>query len=181
MGSIYCEKVLGVKSPRVGLLSIGEEDIKGNELTRAAFRMLNEAPIEFVGNVEGRDIGLGSVDVVVCDGFVGNIVLKVAEGFAQCFACLLKGELRKERWWGRLGMALLARAFARFRKRMDYSEYGGAVLLGVNGVCIITHGSSNARGICCAIEVAQQCIADGVVEHVKAALEQTQRAQLNVS
>lgn len=165
MGSVYAQCLFDLPSPQVGLLSIGEEDTKGNEVTKAAFKLLSEAPINFVGNVEGRDIGLGKVDVVVCDGFVGNILLKVAEGYAQYFVQLMWEELARD-LWSRIAARLLKPAFQRMKKRADYSEYGGALLLGVNGVCIIAHGSSQARAIARAVRVAQQMVKANIVQRV---------------
>lgn len=179
MGSIYAQCELGLASPRVGLLSIGEEEGKGNELTKAAHGMLTESGLNFVGNVEGQDIGVGSVDVVVCDGFVGNIVLKVAEGFAQCFASMLRTELGVG-WRTKAGFWLLQNGFRSFKRRMDYSEYGGAALLGISGVCIIGHGSSNARAISRAIAVAKQCVEAGIVGRLRSALASEARSQQGV-
>jgi glycerol-3-phosphate acyltransferase PlsX len=169
MGSVYAQCLFDLPSPQVGLLSIGEEDTKGNEVTKAAFKLLSDAPINFVGNVEGRDIGLGTVDVVVCDGFVGNILLKVAEGYAQYFVQLMREELTRD-LWSKIAARLLKPAFKRMKKRADYSEYGGALLLGVNGVCIIAHGSSQARAISSAVRVAQQMVKANVVQRVRDSL-----------
>jgi glycerol-3-phosphate acyltransferase PlsX len=145
----------------VGLLSIGEEEGKGNELTREAYRRLKHLPINFLGNVEGRDLYNGMVDVIVADGFVGNVALKVSEGLASLVRYVLKESLRATitRQFG----ALLSRsAFADFKRRLDYSEYGGAPLLGVKGVCIITHGSSNANAIKNSIRVAAEFSERGI-------------------
>jgi glycerol-3-phosphate acyltransferase PlsX len=169
MGSIYAQCLFNLPAPQVGLLSIGEEDTKGNEVTKAAFKLLSEAPINFVGNVEGRDVGLGTVDVVVCDGFVGNILLKVAEGYAQYFVQLMREELTRS-LWSKIAAHLLKPAFQRMKQRADYSEYGGALLLGVNGVCIIAHGSSQARAIASAVRVAQQMVEANVVQRVRDSL-----------
>jgi glycerol-3-phosphate acyltransferase PlsX len=169
MGSVYAQCLFSMTSPKVGLLSVGEEDTKGNEVTKAAFKLLGEAPVNFVGNVEGRDVGLGTVDVVVCDGFVGNILLKVAEGYAQYFVALLREEMTRS-LWSKLGAILLRSAFKRMKKRADYSEYGGALLLGVNGVCIITHGAAKARAITNAVRVTQQMVNANVVERVRESL-----------
>ena len=155
MGEIYFRSIFGTKRPRVGLLSIGEEEGKGNELTREAYRRLKQLPLNFIGNVEGRDLYNGQVDVIVADGFVGNVALKVSEGLANLVRYVLKESLRATitRQFG----ALLSRsAFADFKRRLDYSEYGGAPLLGVKGVCIITHGSSNANAIKNSIRVAAE-------------------------
>jgi glycerol-3-phosphate acyltransferase PlsX len=153
MGEIYCRQMLGIRRPRVGLLSIGEEESKGNELTREAFQLLKQLPLNFVGNVEGRDLYNGKVDVIVADGFVGNVALKTSEGVANLVRYVLKESLRAT-ITRQVGYLLSRSAFADFKKRLDYSEYGGAPLLGVKGACIITHGSSNANAIKNAIRVA---------------------------
>ena len=153
MGEIYCRQMLGIRRPRVGLLSIGEEESKGNELTREAFQLLKQLPLNFVGNVEGRDLYNGKVDVIVADGFVGNVALKTSEGVANLVRYVLKESLRTT-ITRQVGYLLSRSAFADFKKRLDYSEYGGAPLLGVKGACIITHGSSNANAIKNAIRVA---------------------------
>jgi glycerol-3-phosphate acyltransferase PlsX len=170
MGTVYARDVLGRENPVVGLLSIGEESVKGNELTKAAFDLLSRAPLNFHGNVEGRDIGMGTVDVVVCDGFVGNVVLKVAEGYGMAVLRMLRDSLSSSGLLSRLGMALLRSSFRKFRKRVDYAEQGGAPLLGVNGVCVIGHGSSTAHAIRNAILVACQSVEDGVVDHIRESL-----------
>ncbi|HEY7855232.1 MAG TPA: phosphate acyltransferase PlsX [Terriglobales bacterium] len=161
MGEIYYRVILGcdrtdaTPGPRVGLLSIGEEDIKGNELTREAFTLLRQLPINFIGNVEGRDLYNGAVDVIVCDGFVGNVALKISEGLVETVRSLLK-ELLSNSLSSRIGYWLSRHAFAAFKKRLDYSEYGGAPLLGVRGIVIICHGRSNAKAIKNAIRVAAE-------------------------
>ena len=146
MGNMYAKNVLRVHHPRVGLLSIGEEDLKGNSLTRDTLpllRALND--IQFIGNVEGRDLFNGHSDVSVCDGFVGNVALKAIEGTAQLLSASLRQSL-KSTVTSQVGALLSRKAFNEFKKRLDYSEYGGAVLLGVRGACIIGHGSSNETG-----------------------------------
>jgi phosphate acyltransferase len=155
MGEVYCRQILGIRRPRVGLLSIGEEETKGNELTREAFQLLKHLPLNFVGNVEGRDLYSGTVDVIVADGFVGNVALKTSEGVANLVRYVLKESLRTT-ITRQVGYLLSRSAFADFKKRLDYSEYGGAPLLGVKGACIITHGSSNANAIKNAIRVAAE-------------------------
>lgn len=153
MGEIYYRATFGSRKPRVGLLSIGEEEIKGNELTRAVYDRLKKLPVHFVGNVEGGDLFSGKVDVLVCDGFVGNIALKICEGLAMEIVKLLrktfKGSLASQ-----LGYLLSRGALKGMKRTMDYSEYGGAPLLGVRGVCVISHGKSNANAIKNAIRVA---------------------------
>ena len=141
--------------PRVGLLSIGEEEHKGNELTRAATPLLKALPIHFIGNVEGRDIYTGDTDVIVCDGFIGNVALKVSEGLVDMIYKMLRESLEAT-ITRKIGYVLSRTAFQDFKKRVDYSEYGGAPLLGVKGVCIICHGRSNANAIKNAIRVAAE-------------------------
>jgi len=155
MGEIYSRIILGRSKPRVGLLSIGEEDHKGNEITRSAAPLLKSLNLNFIGNVEGRDIYSGTVDVIVCDGFIGNVALKVSEGLVDMFKHLLRESLEAS-MAGKIGYALSRPAFSHFRKRLDYTEYGGAPLLGVRGVCIIAHGRSNANAIKNAIRVAKE-------------------------
>jgi glycerol-3-phosphate acyltransferase PlsX len=155
MGEIYSRSIFGLRRPRVGLLSIGEEEGKGNELTREAFRLLKALPLNFIGNVEGRDLYNGQVDVIVADGFVGNVALKTSEGVATLVRYVLKESLRST-ITRQVGYLLSRSAFADFKKRLDYSEYGGAPLLGVKGLCIIGHGSSNANAIKNAIRVAAE-------------------------
>jgi glycerol-3-phosphate acyltransferase PlsX len=172
MGEIYSRIIFHNSSPRVGLLSIGEEEHKGNDLTRAAFPLLKILPINFIGNVEGRDIFSGIADVVVCDGFVGNVALKVSEGLVEALSKMLRESL-KATVAGKLGGLLARQAFKNFRKRVDYAEYGGAPLLGVKGVCIICHGRSNANAVKNAIRVAAE-FADGRInEKIEAELEMT--------
>ena len=167
MGDIYARQVMGKKSPTVGLLSIGEEESKGNELTREAFKELEEErSLNFTGNVEGREVFSGAADVIVCDGFTGNIALKISESAAEFFTVLLKEELEKG-LVGKLGALLTRGAFRRFKKRVDYTEYGGAPLLGVGGMCIIGHGRSTAKAIKNAIRVAAECVENNVIEHIR--------------
>src|SRR5499426_4259129 len=156
MGDIYSRAIFGIRRPRVGLLSIGEEDSKGNELTKEAFKSLKRAPINFIGNVEGRDIFTGDVDVIVCDGFTGNVALKLSEGLYEAFASMLKQELQKT-LSAKVGAIFAQNAFRQFKHRLDYSEYGGAPLLGVKGITIVCHGRSNANAIKNAIRVAHDC------------------------
>jgi glycerol-3-phosphate acyltransferase PlsX len=155
MGEIYFRSMFGTRRPRVGLLSIGEEESKGNELTRDAFQLLKQLPLNFVGNVEGRDLYSGDVDVIVADGFVGNVALKTSEGVANLVRATLK-ETLKTTITRQVGYLLSRSAFSDFKKRLDHTEYGGAPLLGVKGVCFITHGSSNANAIKNAIRVAAE-------------------------
>lgn len=153
MGSVYARVALGIARPRIGLLSIGEEETKGNELTKDAYRLLKSAPVDFIGNVEGREIYGGTADVVVCDGFTGNIVLKTSEGLVDTVDALLRRELAST-LASRVGYVLARRAFGRFRRRVDYSEYGGAVLLGALAPAVVAHGRSSSTAIRNAIALA---------------------------
>ena len=157
MGEIYVRSMFGVRHPRVGLLSIGEEETKGNDLTRESFDLMKQLPIQFIGNVEGRDLYTGVVDVIVADGFVGNVALKTSEGVANLVRTVLKESL-KATITTQVGALLSRSAFADFKKRLDHTEYGGAPLLGVKGVCFITHGSSNANAIKNALRVAGEFV-----------------------
>jgi len=173
MGEIYFRSMFGAKRPRVGLLSIGEEETKGNELTREAFQLLKQLPLNFVGNVEGRDLYNGEVDVIVADGFVGNVALKISEGVAHLVRNTLKESL-KATITRQVGALLSRSAFSDFKKRLDHTEYGGAPLLGIKGVCFITHGSSNANAIKNAIRVAAEFAEkpiDGEIEKALAAVK----------
>ncbi|MDA8233738.1 MAG: phosphate acyltransferase PlsX [Clostridia bacterium] len=173
MGQIYAEKVLGVASPKVALLNIGEEETKGNELSLEAYQLMKNQPgLNFTGNVEGREIPQGAADVVVCDGFVGNVVLKFAEGLAKGLLGMIKEELSQS-LLSKIGGALCLPALTGLKKRMDYAEYGGAPLLGVNGICIISHGSSKAKAIMNAVRVAKECVEQQVVQAIRANIEQT--------
>ena len=154
MGEIYFRSIFKHRA-RVGLLSIGEEESKGNELSRQAYQLLKELPINFVGNVEGRDLYNGHVDVIVCDGFVGNVALKISEGVVELVRHALKESLRST-ITSQVGALLSRQAFKDFKKRLDYSGYGGAPLLGLKGVCIVSHGSSNANAIKNAVRVASE-------------------------
>ncbi len=153
MGDIYSRAIFGIRRPRVGLLSIGEEDSKGNELTKEAFKSLKLAPINFIGNVEGRDIFKGDIDVIICDGFTGNVALKLSEGLIETFTAMLRQELEKT-IAAKVGYIFAEKAFREFKRRLDYSEYGGAPLLGLKGITIVCHGRSNANAIKNAVRVA---------------------------
>jgi phosphate acyltransferase len=171
MGDVYFRTIFADRfptsdHPRVGVLSIGEEESKGNELTREAYKLIKELPLNFVGNVEGRDLFNGQADVLVCDGFVGNVALKISEGMAETVRYLLRQSLQAT-ITRQVGFMLSRQAFVDFKKRLDYSEYGGAPLLGVKGACIISHGSSNANAIKNAIRVASEFATsqmNGVIE-----------------
>ena len=161
MGEIYYRAIFGKPKPTVGLLSIGEEETKGNELTRETFALLKDLPVKFIGNVEGRDLYNGSVDVIVCDGFVGNVALKISEGLVEAVRNMLKESLNST-ITSQVGALLARKAFTNFGRRLDYSEYGGAPLLGIKGVAIVGHGRSNANAIKNAIRVARQFNDSGV-------------------
>ena len=156
MGEIYYRVIFGARRPKVALLSIGEEEMKGNELTREAHNRLKQLPLNFVGNVEGREIFSGAVDVIVCDGFIGNVALKISEGVAQHIASLLKKALQEHHGLARWATCFRAAPISEFRKSIDYSEYGGAPLLGVRGITVIGHGGSNANAIKNAVRVAAE-------------------------
>lgn len=171
MGSVYAQTILGVKKPRMGLLSNGEESSKGNSLvkrTHALFQQTNntDVPFEFIGNVEGRDIFRGDVDVVVCDGFVGNVVLKTSEGVAEMMLQLIRSELGDDLWKRPL-VAPLKPSLRRVRRRIDYAEKGGAPMLGVNGICIIGHGRSDAYAVANACRAAERAIQNDIVEVIR--------------
>ena len=155
MGEIYARSILKIAHPRVGLLSIGEEESKGNDLTREAYPLLKALPLNFIGNVEGRDLYNGRADVIVCDGFIGNVALKVSEGLVETMRFLLRESL-KSTISSQVGALLSRKAFTDFKRRLDYAEYGGAPLLGLKGVCMIGHGSSNSIAIKSAIRGAAQ-------------------------
>ena len=167
-GNLYGKKA-GATGPRVGLLSIGEEEGKGNDLTREAFLLLKQLPLNFVGNVEGRDLFNGKVDVIVADGFVGNVALKISEGVSNLVRTALKESL-KATITRQVGALLSRSAFIDFKKRLDHTEYGGAPLLGVKGACIITHGSSNANAIKNAVRVAAEFSERGINEKIERGL-----------
>jgi glycerol-3-phosphate acyltransferase PlsX len=169
MGDVYFRAMFGKKAPRVGLLSIGEEESKGNDLTREAFQLLKQMRMNFVGNVEGRDLYNGEVDVIVADGFVGNVALKISEGVANLVRTALKESL-KATITRQVGALLSRSAFTDFKKRLDHTEYGGAPLLGVKGVCIITHGSSNANAMKNAVRVAAEFAEHGINQSIERGL-----------
>ena len=166
MGSAYIECVRGVKEPRVGLVNIGAESEKGNALAKAAYPLMEQAPFRFIGNVEGRDITADVADVVVCDGFSGNLILKFMEGVAGTLLGMIKKEIKAD-FRSTLGGLLAKPAFKRVKKTMDYTEVGGAPLLGVQGVVVKAHGSSNAHAIACAIRQAALMKRKGLVEDIE--------------
>jgi phosphate acyltransferase len=170
MGTVYAQYVLGTAQPRVGLINIGEESNKGNELALQTYELLEANPsIPFKGNCEGRDILSGDFDVVVCDGFVGNVVLKFAEAVGGILLQILKEELPRGKR-GKLGVTVLRHNLRRIRERIDHAEHGGALLLGVAGICIIGHGSSDAATVCSAVRLAQEAVENQVLDRIKASL-----------
>ena len=169
MGSLYSSAIVGVKNPRVGLLSIGEEEIKGNDLTKEAFKLLKRSSVNFIGNVEGRDMYTGEADVIVCDGFTGNVALKVSEGLFEFLMRLLKEELTGS-LQTKAGAVLTRPAFRKFKQRLGYDAFGGAPLLGIKGVTIICHGRSNSRAIKNAIAVARDYCQSGINQRIETAL-----------
>jgi glycerol-3-phosphate acyltransferase PlsX len=176
MGTVYARLALGVDQPRVGLLSIGEEATKGNDLTREAHRLLKAGPLNFIGNIEARDVYTGQADVIVCDGFTGNIALKISEGLVDMLEGLLRADLATQAG-GRGHSLAVGRAFGRLRRRMDYSEYGGAPLLGVAGLCIVGHGRSTIKAVTNAVRVAAQLSADGFVDRIEREIAATGEPQ----
>ena len=162
MGSRYARVALGIDTPRVGLLSVGEEASKGNELTREAHRLLKTSAVAFIGNVEARDVYSGRADVIVCDGFTGNVAIKISEGFAE----LIEAEVTST-FTMRVGSLLTRRALRQFHRRVDYSEYGGAPLLGVSGVTIVGHGRSSAKAVRNGVAMAYRFAVERVIERVE--------------
>lgn len=165
MGDAYAKYILGKKEPRIGVLSNGEEEGKGNELTREVHDILSETDLNYIGYVEGRDLNNGEVDVIVCDGFVGNVALKVSEGLWETIHAILKWEAQ-DNIRAKVAYFLMRRAIRRLEKKLDYSEYGGAPLIGINGNCVICHGSSDAKAIMNAIRLAQNLAKYRLNEHV---------------
>mgnify|MGYP001766362039 CR=1 FL=1 len=155
MADAYCKNILNKPNPSVGLLNIGEEEKKGTDFIRESYELLEKSKLNFAGNIEGKDLFTGKCDIIVCDGFVGNVALKVSESAAEALQTFLKRHLLST-FWGKLGLIFMIPSLKRFKKDIDYAEYGGALLLGVNGVVIIGHGRSNARAIKNAIRVAKE-------------------------
>src|SRR5665648_159404 len=166
MGNIYAEKILGIPNPRVGLLNIGSEEGKGNELTQKTYTLLKGAQLNFIGNIEGRDVPYGRADVVVCDGFVGNVLLKTCEGLAGVLFELIKEKITSN-LVRKLGALAVKPGLKEIAQMMDYAEYGGAPLLGVNGISIICHGSSKTKAIFNAIRVARECVNVRLIEQIR--------------
>lgn len=171
MGSIYIQKILKNNNPKIGLLTIGSEEQKGNELTFAAFELLKNSKLNFIGNVEGKDINSGKCDVVVCDGFVGNVVLKVSEGIASVIIKLLKKYIKKN-LFRQIAAVFLLPVFNELKKKIDAKEYGGALLLGTNGITIISHGNSNDIAIKNAIKFADFCVKNNINSEIEKAFKE---------
>ena len=170
MGHVFAEYILGKENPSVGLLSIGEEDGKGNEIVKETFQMLKKSHINFIGNVEGKEVYRGNADVIVCDGFTGNVALKISESLAEMIGTNLK-LMFQSNWLSKLGYLLLKPQLVQFKKKVDHSETGGAPLLGVNGVVIIAHGSSSPKAIKNAIHRAHELSEKNIIEHIKQDIE----------
>jgi len=166
MGSVYAERILGKANPRIGILSNGEEEGKGSELVKEAYQLLKGSKLNFIGNVEGKDVTEALADVVVTDGFTGNVFIKTAEGMAKMMKTFIREELKRTPA-SMLGALLAKSAFERISKRTDYSEFGGAVLLGVDGIVIVGHGRSNAWAVRSALRVAGQAVERQVVEQIR--------------
>ena len=165
MGKIYLENIFDVRQPRIGLMNIGEEEVKGNELTKTTHNLLKRLDINFIGNVEGRDVYIGEADLIVTDGFTGNVTLKVSEGVVDVMLSMLKREIMSN-VFSKIGFFFLKKSLKRIKKKLDYSEYGGALLLGVNGIVIIGHGSSNPKAIKNAISLSCKFVSEKVLEKI---------------
>jgi glycerol-3-phosphate acyltransferase PlsX len=170
MGEVYAKYLLKNPNPRVGLLSIGEEETKGNELTKEAFKLLTETSLNFIGNVEGRDVMSGKADVVVCDGFIGNVVLKLSEAVAETIGLMIRENIG-DNLIRKLGYFMMRPAFRALKRRIDYAEYGGAPLVGINGISIISHGRSSDRAIKNAVRVATELAKSEVNKHIHEDIE----------
>ncbi len=175
MGTVYMRQVFNIAEPRVGLVSNGEEESKGNSLTRDAFTLLQDSSVNFIGNIEGNDIFHGHIDVVVCDGFDGNLLLKTAEGAGSFISTMLKDELTRD-LRGKMAGLLALPAIRRVRRRIDFEEYGGAPVLGVNGICINCHGRSRAKAIANALQQAQQMVDAQLIAGISDELAQSATA-----
>ena len=170
MGDVYAKYLLKNPNPRVGLLAIGEEETKGNELTKEAFKLLTETSLNFIGNVEGRDVMSGKADVVVCDGFIGNVVLKLSEAVAETIGLMIRENIG-DNLIRKLGYVMMRPAFRALKRRIDYAEYGGAPLVGINGISLISHGRSSDRAIKNAVRVAMELAKSDVNKHIQEDIE----------
>lgn len=166
MGSVFMEKIFSIENPRIALMSIGEEEEKGNELIKETIPLFKNSRLNFIGNVEGKDLYKDLADVIVCDGFTGNVALKVSEGTAEILLSLLKREIGKN-LWAKIGYLFLKRALKKFRKNVDYSSYGGALLLGVKGIAVVGHGRSDSHAIKNAIKVARDFVKNRIPEKIR--------------
>jgi glycerol-3-phosphate acyltransferase PlsX len=166
MGKIFMETAMGIVEPRIGLMSIGEEKSKGNELTKEAFGLLQDSPFNFVGNMEGKDIYSGKADIIVSDGFTGNVALKVSEGLVENLFSMVRNEVMKN-FFAKIGLLLMKRNLKKIYKKVDYSEYGGAHLLGLNGVCIIGHGRSNVRAVKNAVRMSREFVMNHIQDRIQ--------------
>jgi glycerol-3-phosphate acyltransferase PlsX len=166
MGKVFMEQILGLREPRIGLMSVGEEESKGNDLTKEAFERLAASPLNFIGNVEGKDLYSGKADVIVSDGFTGNVALKVTEGVVEHLFSMARREIMGN-FFAKIGFLLMRRNLKRLYKRLDYAEYGGAQLLGLNGVCIIGHGRSNSLAVKNAVRLARDFVARRVQDRIR--------------
>ena len=166
MGKTFMKNILGIPEPRIGLMSIGEEKSKGNDLTKEAYKLLAASPLHFIGNIEGKDLYSGKADVIVSDGFTGNVALKVTEGVVETFFGMARHEMMKN-FLSKIGFFLMRKNLKRFQRRVDYSQYGGAHLLGVNGVCIIGHGRSNSGAVSSAVKLARDFVVNKVQERIQ--------------
>ncbi len=180
MASVYAKYIFGINNPKIGLLNIGEENAKGNDLAKETFMLLSNSFLNFVGNVEGREIFDSKADIVVCEGFVGNVMLKFAEGLSMSLLSTIKSEAMKT-FWSKIGLWLCRPSFEVLRAKMDFAEYGGAPLLGVNGICIICHGRSDSKAIRNAVRVALKLSKDKVNEHIVSGLEKSNTLTVNVT
>jgi glycerol-3-phosphate acyltransferase PlsX len=180
MGKIFMEAVIGIADPRVGLMSIGEEKGKGNDLVKEAFERLQAAPVRFIGNVEGKDLFSGAADVVVSDGFTGNVALKVSEGVVENVLSMARHEITKN-LFAKLGYLLMKRHLKKLYKKIDYAEYGGAQLLGVDGICVIGHGRSNPAAVRSAIARAREFVANRVQDKIQAEILRYEHALRGVA
>ena len=165
MGKVYLENIFDVRRPRIGLMNIGEEEVKGNELTKTTHNLLKRLDINFIGNVEGRDVYIGEADLIVTDGFTGNVTLKVSEGVVDVMLSMLKREIMSN-VFSKIGFFFLKKSLKRIKKKLDYSEYGGALLLGVNGIVVIGHGSSNPKAIKNAVHLSYKFVSEHVLDKI---------------
>ena len=180
MGHEYAKHLMGIAHPRVGLLSIGEEATKGNEVTKEAFRLISESSLNFIGNLEGRDVYSGAADVIVCDGFLGNVSLKISEGLAEAMKKILMSEVMNS-ILGRLSLVFVTGPLMRLKRRTDYAEFGGAPLLGVNGICMICHGRSSAKAIKNAIRRADALARGRLIELIQRDIAESLTAPMTSS